>query len=112
MISPQFHYKSGLKKMCCPRISIFNARQKTSSSQRLPYKPLAGQDNRGILEKGLPLYQDLSIFMGLLLEGVLMKKKILFAVMAIVLLAATGCVNKHHGYVSKYPCHKIHPCCH
>lgn len=50
--------------------------------------------------------------MGLLLEGVLMKKKILFAVMAIVLLAATGCVNKHHGYVSKYPCHKIHPCCH
>lgn len=43
----------------------------------------------------------------------LMKKKIVLALMAIALLAAAGCgPGKHHGYVSKYPCHKIHPCCH
>lgn len=42
-----------------------------------------------------------------------MKKKIVLAMMAIALLAAAGCsTQKHHGYVSKYPCHKIHPCCH
>lgn len=50
--------------------------------------------------------------MGLLLERELMKKRILFALIAIAFLATTGCVQKHHGYVSKYPCHKIHPCCH
>jgi cephalosporin-C deacetylase-like acetyl esterase len=42
----------------------------------------------------------------------LMKKTIVLTLMAIALLAAACAPSKHHGYVSKYPCHKIHPCCH
>lgn len=58
-------------------------------------------------------FMNFRYFYGLIIERELMKKKILFAVTAIILFVAAGCASQpHHGYVSKYPCHKIHPCCH
>ena len=36
----------------------------------------------------------------------------LLAVAAIALMQSCGGSRKHHGYVSKYPCHQIHPCSH